>query len=218
MVIVPIQLIVFRMILPHVKSARNSTLFRSPSFSSPCDIQSTPLPSWNSNPVVSFRYRIQLSSLPLPLLPDFLCLLRMALNLANVKEKSHHAHQDEHESKAQTPPAIVAFRERILTGLQVFRGKVQAFLDILIHKIRPEAVYCDTSLGQRISRLVFIEPSLAHFHARRFGDTQHAVRLFDGNVQSSQAVQHFHPCLVTNISGRVTLHAQGLRASAKSRI
>src|SRR6266568_8006970 len=113
---------------------------------------------------------------------------------------------------------MVALNHGLLPSFQVLGGDCQAGLNILIYQVLPEAVDRDSSLRQRIARLILSEPSLAHLHARGLRDPENLVCALDGLVQSSQSTLKSSPCLITNVAWFVTLHTDTLRTSSKLRV
>ena len=142
----------------------------------------------------------------------------LTLYLLDVQPKpsQHYPDRDEGHSKPDT--AMVAFNHGFLPSLQVFGGDFQAGLNILIHQVRPEAMDRDSSLGQRIPCLILSQLSLAHLHAGRLGDTENVVCAFDGLVQLTQGTLQSCPCLITGVTWGMTLHADGVRATAQLRV
>src|ERR1039458_8752571 len=113
----------------------------------------------------------------------------LTLYLLDVQPKPSQHYPDRDEGYSEPETAIVALNHGFLPSLQVLGGDFQAGLNILFHQVRPEAMDRDSSLGQRIPCLILSQPSLAHLHARRLGDTENLVCAFDGLVQSTQAAQ-----------------------------
>src|SRR5271157_6230651 len=111
----------------------------------------------------------------------------LTLYLLDVQPQASQHDPDRDEGHAQPKTPIVALNHGSLPSLLVLGGDFQAGLNILIHQVRSEAMDRDSSLGQRIPCLILSQPSLAHLHARRLGDTENLVRALDGLVQSTQA-------------------------------